>query len=277
MEDKSKLIYADYKASIHMHGLLAHLARKYGLSRQRISAIIKSMEPEDSRELAGVKFWDSVLKGEPDECWPYMSKSGEPASGHARQAWVFANGEIPEGQVVCHKCDYPPCCNLGHLFLGTLSDNQKDRAAKGRYRIYDRKQNPNREKFAGYSKRASILTDNAIDDLVTLMGLMPGVPQQEIIERALVEYWEYLKKQAEYTAPVVPADTRPWIGVDTPPDHSHNVEIILDGRTPALGWFGTTTRAWRIDIPSENEYRYPADTGQTVTAWRELAPDGEGE
>jgi hypothetical protein len=49
-----------------------------------------------------------------------------------RAAWELANGPIPTGLHVCHRCDVPPCVNVGHLFLGTNADNIADRVAKNR-------------------------------------------------------------------------------------------------------------------------------------------------
>ena len=49
-----------------------------------------------------------------------------------RIAYTLAKGQIPEGMLVCHTCDNPPCCNPDHLFIGSPKDNQSDKAIKGR-------------------------------------------------------------------------------------------------------------------------------------------------
>ena len=49
-----------------------------------------------------------------------------------RVAWIIANGPIPDGLDVLHKCDNRPCVDVGHLFLGTQLDNVHDMYAKGR-------------------------------------------------------------------------------------------------------------------------------------------------
>lgn len=49
-----------------------------------------------------------------------------------RLSWTYANGDIPDGMLVLHRCDNPPCIRPDHLFIGTQADNIADAQAKGR-------------------------------------------------------------------------------------------------------------------------------------------------
>lgn len=87
------------------------------------------------------RFWRGVDKQGPDECWPWTRAcvtdgygtislvKGTPYATH-RLSYSINKGLIPRGMQVLHSCDNPPCCNPAHLFLGTNTDNQKDRTRK---------------------------------------------------------------------------------------------------------------------------------------------------
>lgn len=89
------------------------------------------------------RVWGKVQKGQPDECWPWTGRRNAQGYGTTkvgnnfwlvtRLIWTWQHGEIPEGMCVLHRCDNPTCVNPAHLWLGTRTDNNRDRDRKGRY------------------------------------------------------------------------------------------------------------------------------------------------
>lgn len=71
-----------------------------------------------------------------------------------RAAWIDSHGRIPEGHVVRHRCDNPPCFNVEHLETGTYSDNLADMFERGR------------DRFAhGIANGMAKLTDEQVDQI----------------------------------------------------------------------------------------------------------------
>ena len=93
-------------------------------------------------EKAQKRFWDKVKINALAQCWEWLSVINHEGYGRMwflgrfvqahRLSWMFHNGEIPEGMLVCHRCDTPACVNPSHLFLGTVEQNMMDCVHKGR-------------------------------------------------------------------------------------------------------------------------------------------------
>jgi hypothetical protein len=105
------------------------------------------------------RFWSRVAAGKPDECWCWIGSKTPLGYGHMRIgkqnayshriSWVLHNGFIPDGLVVCHKCDNPSCVNPTHLFLGTMKDNTQDSIKKGRWHFKPKMTSEDRAKKKG--------------------------------------------------------------------------------------------------------------------------------
>ncbi len=95
------------------------------------------------------RFWGKVEVRGPTECWPWMAGKDDDGYG---SFWIIPQNRgahrvafelhwgvsLPSWLCVCHECDNRPCCNPGHLWIGTNADNQVDCKVKGRRATGDR-------------------------------------------------------------------------------------------------------------------------------------------
>lgn len=88
--------------------------------------------------------------------------------------------DIPDGMLVLHRCDNPPCCNPRHLFLGTHKDNTQDMIQKGRSRFYDPTGKPSRNRALSPDQVREIRSRSAAGERQRALAAAFGVSQVAI-------------------------------------------------------------------------------------------------
>jgi len=86
-----------------------------------------------------------------DSCWIWTGATNSRGYGSFRFngksvlshrfSYQHFNGNIPEGMLICHRCDVPVCVNPEHLWVGSQLDNSNDKYAKNRQVISSGNQN----------------------------------------------------------------------------------------------------------------------------------------
>lgn len=94
-----------------------------------------------------IRKFTSLVREDTDECILFPCKQGvyryplqcvtskrfgEKSQLAHRVSFVIFNDDLEEGEVVMHVCDNPHCINPKHLRKGSVADNNRDRAMKGR-------------------------------------------------------------------------------------------------------------------------------------------------
>jgi hypothetical protein len=126
------------------------------------------------------RFWSLVDRRGDDECWEWAGSRTRARYGILREnprtewkahrlSWALHNGPVPDGALICHHCDNPPCVNPSHLYAGNAKSNAQDRASRGR----------GGEK-RGESAPAAKLTDAQVEEI--RMHVVSGRTQQSVAD-----------------------------------------------------------------------------------------------
>ena len=156
------------------------------------------------RKIDMERFWSKVKKG--DRCWEWTAALTSDGYGRFwldaktlgahRISWEIANGAIPKGFCVCHRCDNPRCVRPDHLFLGTNADNLRDMRQKGRNSAPP----DNRGERCGMSKLTArqvleIRRRRSNGEEGAALGDEFGVSAMQIYRIALRQRWGHLDEQ----------------------------------------------------------------------------------
>jgi hypothetical protein len=145
------------------------------------------------------RFWSQVKKS--NGCWNWTGSdlSGHQKYGHFnihkrtmaahRVAWILTHKFIPKGLHVLHKCDNQKCCNPKHLWLGTNSDNIRDKISKKRHGF-------------GETHSRAILTEKQVREIrsryiprkvtETMLSIEYGVSRRNIRSILQRETWRHI-------------------------------------------------------------------------------------
>jgi len=98
----------------------------------------------DIDEKVKAKFWSKVDVRGPNDCWEWTGLhrhrhgygrfriTNVPVNSSRVALAIHLGRDFEDGELSCHRCDNPPCCNPNHLFVGSHADNVADMHAKGR-------------------------------------------------------------------------------------------------------------------------------------------------
>lgn len=142
--DEDAIIAENYPHSIIEDWM--HLLPGRGRTSIHKRAVLLGLQPVDRdsklKSKAIRRFFSGIKKDSITGCWEWSRTKNNHGYGMMgvctdailvhRYSWMHHYGEIPDGLIVCHKCDNPPCANPEHLFLGTHKDNVHDKISKGR-------------------------------------------------------------------------------------------------------------------------------------------------
>jgi transcriptional regulator with XRE-family HTH domain len=166
------------------------------------------------------RFWAKVSKGE--ECWEWRGTTHK--DGYAqfmvagawypahRVSYTLALGPIPDGLLVCHKCDVRRCVRPDHFFLGTDADNARDKVEKGRQQRGEAVHLAKLTEADVVKARGMVAAGMSRTDVAGLLG----VSREAVTFAVAGKHWKHVPIPAEVAAGIagnsgMPRGSRQWL------------------------------------------------------------------
>jgi hypothetical protein len=125
----------------------AHARRLAALASSDPNTRSESRLPSSGSADFLARFWARIETADAESCWLWtgridrrsdqgygvLSVLNRPERAHRLAYELHHAVHLGSDDFVCHRCDNPPCCNPAHLFVGTVTDNNRDATAKGRH------------------------------------------------------------------------------------------------------------------------------------------------
>lgn len=136
-------------------------------------------------------------------CWVWKGAKDRWGYGVARapgRVWMRAHrfsyeihhGVVPDGKMVCHHCDNPPCVNPDHLYAGDQKSNMNDMVRRGRQATPEMKgsKNPNAKLDEEAVREIRRLHQNGATNVA--IGKMFGVTHQMVSLIVRGKKWSHI-------------------------------------------------------------------------------------
>lgn len=142
----------------------------------------------------------SYFKQDGENCWNWTGalfaqgygcigiSGGKVVKAH-RFSYEHFIGQIPEGKLVCHKCDNKKCINPGHLFLGSHHDNNLDCVRKGRHPLIKKGVLPEQfRKCIGSLASNAKLNEEIVKDVRKRLRNEDSVNMRDVVNGIIRDY-----------------------------------------------------------------------------------------
>jgi DNA-binding XRE family transcriptional regulator len=196
------------------------------------------------------RLWSRIIipKDYENDCWLWTAGTDDNGYGYIhflgkryrspRVIYECYNGPIPEGLLIRHTCDNPPCVSPYHLKTGTDYDNIHDAIDRGRFAY-------------GENNGRSLLTENDVKDILNYLwegnitcvelGKMYDVHSTTINQISLGKVWKKIYNQ-------LTKDQKEKIKFNTKNNKGLNSSPLIPDQVKQIRKLYVTTNMKQIDL-----------------------------